>query len=235
MKLKFILDKDYCITEAYYTIKKRFTQSPDALRSIALDFELIEKIAKGDEATAFKILEKNYKPLSYMKKTLTLYQNSWDEINDQFFETATKITGHKWKHKSYQCILSPFNRGISTWDRNNKIIRSWQENPYLMRKITAHELLIDLVFTIFEKDFQKEDLTEKQKWALAEICAFAISGLENQMLKLWPWILEREKYPLNHTYPELYNLQVKLKEKYLGKKSFKDFLNNAIQLIKEQR
>jgi len=43
-----------------------------------------------------------------------------------------------------------------------------------MRKLTAHELLISHLFTIFKKDFQKENLTNKQKWALAEISAFAI-------------------------------------------------------------
>ena len=69
-----------------------------------------------------------------------------------------------------------------------------------MRKLTAHELLISHLFTIFKKDFQKENLTNKQKWALAEISAFAICGLEKKMLKFWPWIAEEEKYPLTHNY-----------------------------------
>jgi len=176
--------------------------------------------------------KQEYKTLSpYLKKTQKLYQKSWGEINDEFFKTVEKITGFPWKHKIYYCVLSPFYRGISSWG-GNKIIRTWRENPYSMRKITAHELLISHIFTIFEKDFKNENLTNKEKWALAEISAWAICGLERKMLKFWPWILEEEKYPLNHNYPELYNLQKRLKPIYQKKKSFKEFLEKSIKIIK---
>jgi len=104
-----------------------------------------------------------------------------------------------------------------------------------MRKITAHELLISHIFTIFERDFKKENLTDKEKWALAEISAFAITGLEKKMLKFWPWISEEEKYSLNHNYPELYELQKKLKPIYERKKNFKEFLQKAIKIIKKEK
>ena len=100
-----------------------------------------------------------------------------------------------------------------------------------MRKITVHELLISHIFTIFERNFQKENLSDKQKWALAEISAWAITGLENKMLKLWPWISEEEKYPLNHNYPELYKLQKILRPRYEKKKNFKQFLKESIKII----
>jgi len=178
--------------------------------------------------------KKEYKALfPYLKKTKKLYQKSWDEINDEFFKTVEKITGFSWKHRRYFCVLSPIHRGISSWG-GNKIVRTWRENPYSMRKITAHELLISYIFTIFERDFQlqKENLTQKQKWALAEISAWAITGLEKKMLKFWPWITEEEKYPLNHNYPELYNFQKKLRPIYEKKKNFKEFLKKGIKIIK---
>lgn len=90
-----------------------------------------------------------------------------------------------------------------------------------MRKITAHELIISHLFSIFEKDFKNENLSDKEKWALAEISAWAITGLEKKMLKFWPWISEKEKYPLNHNYPTLYKLQKLLRTKYKKKKTFK--------------
>lgn len=102
-----------------------------------------------------------------------------------------------------------------------------------MRKITAHELLISHLFTIFKKDFQKENLTDKEKWALAEISAWAITGLKKRMLKFWPWITKEEKYPLNHNYPELHNLQKILRPRYEKKKSFKEFIKESIKIIKE--
>lgn len=167
----------------------------------------------------------------YLNKTKVLYQKSWDEINDDFFKIAEEITGYPWKYKKYYCVISPFHKGISSWG-GNKIVRIWSENPYMMRKITAHELLISHIFTILESDFKEVRLTNKEKWALAEISAFAICGLEKQMLKFWPWISEKERYPLNHNYPELYNLQRKLKPVYQEKNTFREFLKKAIKKIK---
>jgi hypothetical protein len=54
------------------------------------------------------------------------------------------------------------------------------------------------------------------------------------MLKFWPWITEKEKYPLNHNYLELYNLQKKLKPIYQKKKNFKEFLKKAIKFSKKE-
>lgn len=182
-----------------------------------------------------KTLEEKYKKTGeYLNKARVLYQKSWDKINNQLFKTTEKITNYRWKYKTYYCILSPFHRGISNWG-GNKIIRGWNENPYTMRKITAHELLISHIFTIFERDFKKENLINKQKWALAEISAFAICGLEKGMIKFWPWISENEKYPLNHNYPEIYKLQKILKSKYEKKRSFKEFLKEGIKIVKKDK
>lgn len=231
MKLIFVLNKKYCIGEAYYLIKKRYAQNPEAPR-LPLSLGLIKKIATNKEKFAYKIMDDYYKQSFFiMKKTLVLYQNSWNEINDQFFKTAVIITGHVWRHTNYQCVLNPFVHGMSTW-KGNKIVRNFWEHPLIMRKITAHELIISLVFTILEKNFVHEKLTNKQIWALTEISAFAITGLEPRMLKFWPWTREEQKYPLNHTYPELYDVQAKLKNKYLKKKSFNEFLAYAIRLVK---
>ena len=191
---------------------------------------------KYDLETALnrKEAEEKYKRVGrYLNKTKVLYQSSWNEINDEFFKAIKEITGYSWKYKIYFCVLSPFHKGISSWG-GNKIIRSWKENPYTMRKITAHELLISHIFTIFERDFKNGNLFDKQKWVLAEISAFAITGLEKRMLKFWPWASEEEKYPLNHNYPELYELQRILKPIYEKKKNFKDFLEKSIKIIKRK-
>ena len=216
MKLNFIIDKKY-------------------------DLELVLNIGgffistrkKTDKNVIKRMIDEKYRKLSkYLRKTKPLYQESWDSINKEFFKITEKITGYPWKYKNYFCVLSLFYIGVSNWG-GNKIARTWQENPYTMRKITAHELIISHIFTIFEKDFKKERLTNKQKWALAEISAWAITGLEEKMLKFWPWITEKEKYPLNHNYPELYNLQKALRPKYEKKKNFRQFLQEGISMIKK--
>jgi len=206
---------------------------------LEIDLELVREIQKSEKKKGIKLLNKiinsKYRIfLPSLKKTLKLYQESWDEINKEFFEITKKITSYSWKYTTYFCVLSPFHTRISSWG-GNKIIRSWKENPYTMRKLTAHELLISHLFTIFKKDFQKENLTNKQKWALAEISAFAICDLEKKMLKFWPWIAEEEKYPLTHNYPELYKLQKKLRPEYEKKKNFKEFLKESIKIIKRNK
>jgi len=193
---------------------------------------IIDKKYDLDLATEKKEAEERYRrAVKFIRKTKIFYQKSWDEINNDFFKTVEKITGYSWKYKTYFCVLSPIHKGISNWG-GNKIIRSWRENPYTMRKITGHELLISHIFTIFE-DFKKENLSAKEKWALAEISAFAITGLEKSMLRFWPWIDEEEKYPFNHRYHELYGLQKILRKRYEKKKGFKEFLRNSIRILKK--
>jgi len=236
MNLKFIIDINYDSWIAYHNIKKDSKSILLYLQDIKKNQAFLRDVKKLNEKEGVKriktLISKDYKKLDYyLKKTLRFYQSSWNEINKSFFRTTEKITGHKWKYKIYYCVISLFHKGISSWG-GNKIIRSWMENPYTMRKITAHELLISHLFTIFEEDFKEEKLSDKQKWAIAEISAWAITGLEKKMLKFWPWISEREKYPLDHNYPQLYKLQTKLKPLYLSKKNFKGFLEKAI--IKKQ-
>jgi len=181
-----------------------------------------------------KEVQVRYKKIyQYLVKSRGLYQKSWNEINYIFFKTTKEITGYSWKYNRYYCIVSLFHKGISSWG-GNKIVRIWSENPYTMRKITAHELLISHIFTIFERDFKNEKLTDKEKWALAEISAFAICGLEKKMLKFWPWISKEKEYPLDHNYPELYNLQKRLKPIYQKRKNFKDFLKKGIKIIRKE-
>lgn len=238
MKLKFIIDKKYDFKMILNLLEvDDQAVSTARTKNIGLAFIFSQKnnflSSKKRREIIKKIVKEKYKRISqYLNKTRVLYQKSWDEINDDFFKTVQRITGYGWKHKTYFCILSPFHKGISSWG-GNKIIRSWRENPYTMRKITAHELLISHIFTIFKRDFKKKNLSDKQKWAIAEISAFAIAGLEKQMLKFWPWVSGEEKYPLKHNYPELYNLQKVLKPKYEKRKNFKGFLEEGIKIIKK--
>jgi len=234
MNLKFIIDKPYDSQMVYWFLENA-TNKPDfLLAKLGLTWESIKNMSSNKMRKKIRpMIDEKYKTLRpYLKKTVKIYQTSWDEINNEIFKTIEKITGYKWKYKIYYCVVSPFHRGISNWG-GNKIIRNWQENSYTMRKITTHELLISHIFTIFEKDFQKEGLEDKEKWAIAEISAWAICGLEKKMLKFWPWITEEEKFPLDHNYPELYKLQKALKPKYENKKSFNKFLDEAIFLIRK--
>ncbi len=231
MKLKFIVDQDHDLRVLHEFIKK----DEESLRFFksSIDINLLRKIRLLDKEDAVSTLKehvekRHQKIFPYLEKTAKMYQQSWDEINNEFFSLTEKITGYSLKHTSYLCTVSFLHKGISNWG-GNKIIRGWRENPYSMRKITAHELLISHIFTIFEKDFKEEDVSNNQIWKIAEISAFAICGLEEEMVNLWPWITATEKYPLNHNYPHIYDTQRKLRPKYENKESFKSFLRDAIE------
>ncbi len=225
MKLTFTADQQYDLGITRWMLDNLPQNETSLLRK---QLYLRTKKLRNEKALK-EAVEKKYKVLPYIKKTIKMYQSSWDEINDNFFTVAAQKTGSAWKHKRFVCILSPVHRGVSNWG-GNTIIRGWQENPFSMRKITAHELLISHLFSILNEHWQ--NLTDKQKWAIAEIAAFAITGLEKEMLRFWPWISQEEQYPLNHNYPELYDLQKALKKIY-QEQPFAIFFQKAITLVKK--
>lgn len=225
-KLKFIIDKKYDRQMIALVIKSGHQ---------LIDFPklLFEKIRR-DEAGTYQeelrnFVEQQYKITTpYLTKTKILYQGSWDEINDRFFQSVAEIMEHPWKHESYQCVVSLFHPGISSWG-GNKIVRWWKENPYSMRRITAHELIISHFFTLVREKFADENLDDQDIWKLAEIAAWALTGLEEKIKNLWPW--DTQGYYTNHNYPNLVELQLKLKQPFLERENFAQYVAKGIQLL----
>jgi hypothetical protein len=151
--------------------------------------------------------------MKYLELTRELYQKSWDEIND-FSDYIGETTGYKWFYDSYECVVSVIHKGISNWGNAPKIVRGWQENPYYMRRTTAHELAISHYFEIHKRHYKNSGLTNGQIWALAEIAAFALTSLTLVVKKFWPWNTE---YYTNHNYPHIVDLQNELKTIFLSR------------------
>lgn len=203
MKLKFVVDK----------IKDKEMTSWVGCSKKTLDY-----------------MENQYKTSKrFIKLSQKLYQKSWDEINDDFSNYVEKETGYEWFHREYSCVLSVINPGISNWGNSNLIARHWKENPYFMRRITAHELILSHYFHIIKNHYEKENLKEGQIWALAEIAAFALTSLNPKVKKWWPWNTE---YYTNHNYPHLVKLQLKMKNVFLKRKSFDEYIKEGIKIIK---
>lgn len=176
-------------------------------------------------------LEKQYKiSFKFLKLTQKIYQKSWDEINDEFSKYVERITGYKWFYPEYKCIISVATAGMSNWGGSNVIVRHWKENPYFMRRITAHELILSHYFHIYKKYYSHEKLTDGQVWALAEIASWALTSLTPDVKKWWPWNTE---YYTNHNYPHIVQIQLKLKNKFLKRKNFDEYIKEGIKLIKK--
>ncbi|OGY42967.1 MAG: hypothetical protein A2Y67_02865 [Candidatus Buchananbacteria bacterium RBG_13_39_9] len=236
-QLKFIIDKNY----DYEMIFNMLSEGEPAgienrAKGMKIDLALARKIQRFGKKQGKKIVrqlvEKRYgQILPYLKKVGIWYQQSWDEINEAFFRHLEKKTGYKIKYKKYFCVVSAFHPGISSWG-GNKIARIWAENPFTMRKITAHELIISHIFHIFQDDHQfKNKLKDQEIWKIAEIAAWCLTGKEKEMIKMWPWVPKDQLFPLKHNYPFLVPLQIKLGKVYDSAGSFKKFLNTAVNLV----
>lgn len=171
--------------------------------------------------------------LDKLKYSQKEYQKSWNEINDEFSDYIERETGYKWFYKAYYCIVSAVHPGISNWGYEPKIIRWWYENSYVQRRITAHELILSHYFEIYRRHYKEQGLTDGQVWALAEIAAFALTSLTPESKKFWPWDISGYYY--DHNYPHIVELQKKLKNKFLKRKSFDEYIGEGIRLVKEYK
>lgn len=99
------------------------------------------------------------------------------------------------------------------------------------RRITAHEILLAHYFSIVRNNYKDSNLTDRQIWALAEISSFALTGLDEDIRKFWPW--DTRGYYTDHNYPELVELQNALKEPFINRKSFDEYIEKGIFLVKK--
>jgi hypothetical protein len=178
----------------------------------------------------FDAIYRKSKP--YLEQTGKAYQKSWNEIGEDFSKYVEKQTGYAWFYDNYFCVVSVANQGVSNWGNEPIIVRGWKENAYSQRRITAHELILSHYFEIYRRHYADEGLKDEQVWALAEIAAFAITGLTTKAQTFWPW--DFSGYYYTHNYPELVALQKKLKQPFLKRKSFDEYIQKGIRLIKNK-
>jgi len=74
-------------------------------------------------------------------------------------------------------------------------------------------------------------LKDGQVWALAEIAAFALTSLCPEVGGFWPW--DDQGYYYDHNYPQIVELQKKLKPIFLKKKNFDEYIKTGINLVKD--
>jgi hypothetical protein len=169
--------------------------------------------------------------LPYIEKTKNLYSKSWQEVITEFSQLVEEVTV-PWFYKEYICIVTHFNQGISNWN-GNVVGRWWKENPYLQRRITAHEILLAHYFSIHRNLYPDSGLSDNQIWALAEIAAFALTGLEKRISRLLPY--QVEGYYFGHNYPQIVELQKKLQEPFLKRKNFQEYIEKGIVEVKKYK
>ena len=86
---------------------------------------------------------------------------------------------------------------------------------------------------IYKHYYFRHKLPEKQVWVLAEIAAFALTSLTTESKKFWPW--DNSGYYYNHNYPQIVELQKKMKPLFLKRKNFAEYIVKGIELIKNTK
>lgn len=210
MKLKFVIDKEY---DEYWVKDKKWAKAFGFKKGTLEEMEGVYKISRP-----------------YLELTRELYQKVWNEINDEFSESVERTIGYKWFYPRYECVVSVIHPGISNWGEAPKIVVHWRYNPYHMRSITAHELVLSHYFEIYKRHFKDEGLTEGQVWALAEIAAYALTSFTPEAKKFWPW---DAIYYTNHNYPHIVDLQKKLKLAFIKRKDFEGYIRKGVTLVKK--
>lgn len=175
--------------------------------------------------------KKKYKECeSQIDNIIPKYQIEWNKINDKFSGEIEKLTDRKWDHDIYDVVVSPFHPGIST-NGGDTVVRSAFEDPKGQTRITAHEILMSHIWNIFFDKFPKsKNDSLMHYWGLNEITTVAILGLEPTINKLWR---EQEKGYDNYlrNYPQLKPLMNLLKDLYLNKKDFNEYLNKSVEIL----
>lgn len=237
MKLTFTIDQSYDAKYIIVMLGKDNWESRAKLMGFDLNFaqEIHQATTKKAQIRVKEKVNKLVNEayglvLPYMEKTKNLYKQSWDEIIGEFSETVAKLT-YPWFFDEYEIVVTHFHPGLVKW-YENRIGRWWRENPYLQRFITAHEILLAHYFSIHQNIFPDSGLADRQIWALAEIAAIALTGLEEDLRKFWPWV--KDRYRINHNYPQLVDLQLKLKEPFLKRESFDEYVKTGIREMKKQ-
>lgn len=205
--LRFIKDQKYDAEMILEMIKGGDEQGiSEFAKTTSTSPEIAMKISRGDKKLAEKIANKKYAEVgSKHEAVIEAYQQGWNEIDQRFFNRLVELTKFPLAHKNYECVVSLFHLGISNWG-GNKVVRIWNEDAHKQRRITAHELIISHFFSLMHKHYP--EVSDQKIWQLAEIYAFAITGLDPIMKSFWPW--DNSGAYTDHNYPDLVKLQESL-------------------------
>jgi len=235
MEIKFKIDLEYDLNMVVYMLRGERWEHRAKRMNLPLDIvETVHNATDSELPKAVELLRREvqntYKSLEpYMESTKSAFQNSWDEIIADFSDLIEEKTS-TWFYDEYICNITNYNPGLSNWN-GNVIGRWWKENAYLQRRITAHEILLAHYFSIHRNNYKESGLSDKQIWALAEISSFALTGLDADIRKFWIW--DTSEYYTDHNYPELVDLQNALKEPFINRKSFDEYIEKGIELVKQ--
>ena len=240
LKLRFVLDKNYDTHELYGMLHH---DDPAGLvsraKSMGIGLEFAQKIKDSrdfEEAAGLltPLVDKVYtEEGAALSGSTSAYSASWEVVIGTFSKIVPAITGHDWFYEKYVCVVSAFNPGVSSW-YGNKIVRKYGEDPIKQRRITAHEIVLSHVFHIARLYYAKDEIEDRQVWKFAEISAVFVLN-DGSLAQLWPWFTPPAEYFSKTNYPQLAEVERSLAPLYKARKSFKEYLDRSMLVLKNNR
>lgn len=189
--------------------------------------DLLRQIIKKDRESAEHLVYKHL--VNHPKKQirrliirekLKSSENSWREIESQFFRRLEKVMEKPIFMKNFKCYLTtgfmcPYNEKEKWF-----MISLWHSIPMSIT-IICHEIL-HLQFLYYYEKYCKKFLSEKQKEDLKEALTFILNTDFNNLI-----LVDDRGYPSHQ------KLRKELEEIWHKRKNFQEFLDKAIKITKK--
>ena len=235
-KINFDINPDY---DAIMIFNILNSNDPAGLesraRDMGIDLNLAKKIKKAKKIENVKTDINKLISVTYSQvqadllRSVAEYAKSWESIILDFTRAVYKLTDHYWFYDQYICFISPFHGGVSNW-YGNIILRHYKEDPIIQRRITAYEIVLSHIFHIVRKYYSKDVIDDMKVWAFAEITTTFILN-EKELTQFWKWFKPPLNYFSKSNYPQLANIEDKLKVLYKGREDFKSYIIQAVKFM----
>ncbi len=236
--IRFISDRQY---DQMMIFRMFQGKDPAGLKSrskqMGFDYGFAKEVSKAEsyeviEPKLTDLVDRTYLSESdLIQKSQEEYAKSWDPVIEVFSRRAQELSGSPWFYRNYECVVSPFHKGLSSW-YSNTITRAYNEDPLKQRRITAHEIVLSHIFHIVRQRYSEAKLSNWRVWAFAEITTVFILDDPELMQKLWPWQTIKENYFSQSNYPQLARLEDQLRKIWISRKDFDDYMTRAVPILK---
>lgn len=237
LKIIFILHQDNdkrWLYDLFHNADPAGLESRARSRGIELELARAIKQAKDLEAIEHELDElvtAQHQRLSHeLDAAVIEYRMTWAPMIASFSDVVTEITGHGWFYEQYVCVVSAFQRGITSW-YGNVVAGRYDLKPEMKRWIVAHEIILSHVFHITRKYYTKAELDDWKVWALAEISAVFVKD-DKRLRPYWPDSALGGSHFGKSNYPQLGPLELELKAIYDSATSFKEYLDKSVPVLR---
>jgi hypothetical protein len=188
--------------------------------------DLIKRISKKNDKSAEKLvlnyLKNHPKKVirqAAIKEELTALQKSWEKVENKYFSRLAKITQKPKIFPEFKCYITtgfmcPYNE-----KENWFMVSFWHSIPQSITTI-AHEIF-HLHFLHYYKKYCRKSLSQEQTEDLKEAITFILNTDFNDLI-----LKDDPGYPAHQ------KLRKKLEKIWKQNKNFNEFLDKAINVVK---